>query len=227
MAPVDRLFVDRSSSRSRSSARPRLRARGQRRHRPRRARAPSSPRAASAPTSRPPGSTSRPASICPAQDLSLDLQGSETGGLLAAATGRAEAGALRLSLGRGGPLSGWRGRLAVDAERLAKLDLEVDLAYAERKRLAVTGVLDAAPGALPPELADIVGMHADLSVRAGETAPHHAVEALTLRAASIRLSGSGSADLAADTVEGAVVVALPDLTPFSGLAATPLAGRPS
>ena len=161
----------------------------------------------------------------PAGTLRVDLQGSETGGLLAAATGRPEAGALRLSLTGDGPLSGWQGRLAVDAERLAKLDLAVDLAYAERKQVSVTGALDAAPGALPRELADIIGTRADLSVRAGETAPQrYAVEALTLQAASVRLSGNGSADLAADTVEGAVVVALPDLAQFSALAATPLAG---
>ena len=86
-----------------------------------------------------------------AQSLSIDLTGSETGGLLAAVSGRPEAGALRLSLKGQGPLSGWQGRLAVDAERLAKLDLAVDLAYADQKRLAVTGALDAAPGALPAD----------------------------------------------------------------------------
>ena len=72
----------------------------------------------------------------PAQTLSIDLQGSETGGLLAAATGRPEAGALRLSLEGDGPLASWQGRLAVEAERLAKLELAVDLAYADRKQIS-------------------------------------------------------------------------------------------
>ena len=86
----------------------------------------------------------------PAQTLSIDLQGSETGGLLAAATGRPNAGALRLSLEGDGPLANWQGRLAVEAERLAKLELTLHLAYGDRKQISVTGDLDASPGALPP-----------------------------------------------------------------------------
>ena len=45
----------------------------------------------------------------------------------------------------------------MDAERLANLDLAVDLAYADQKRLAMTGTLDAAQGALPANLADVIG----------------------------------------------------------------------
>ena len=161
----------------------------------------------------------------PTRTLSVDLQASETGGLLAAATGRPEAGALRLALTGDGPLSGWQGKLAVNAEGLAELDLAVELAYAERKRLSLTGALDAAPGALPPGLADVLGTRADLAIRAAETAPQrYIVEALELKTASAILSGGGSADLAADTVEGNLSVNLPDLARFSGLAAAPLAG---
>ena len=160
-----------------------------------------------------------------AQSLSIDLTGSETGGLLAAASGRPEAGALRLSLVGQGPLSGWQGRLAVDAERLAKLDLAVDLAYAEQKRLTVTGALDAASGALPAELAEVIGTHAELAIRAGETAPgRYTLDDLRLQVASLSLQGAGSADLAADTVQGTLRLDAPDLARFAALAATDLAG---
>ena len=161
----------------------------------------------------------------PAGTLKIDLQGSETGGLLAAATGRPAAGALRLSLVGEGPLSGWQGKLAVEAERLARLDLAVDLAYAERRSLGLAGALDAAPGALPGQLADVVGTHADLTLRAGETAPRrYAIETLELQTASLGLSGSGGADLAADTLRGNLTANAPDLTRFSALAGTALDG---
>ena len=85
----------------------------------------------------------------------------------------------------------------MDAERLANLDLAVDLAYADQKRLAMTGTLDAAPGALPANLADVIGTHVELALRAGETAPgRYALDDLRLQMASLSLQGSGSADLA-------------------------------
>ncbi|HEX6015365.1 MAG TPA: hypothetical protein VFY87_26915, partial [Geminicoccaceae bacterium] len=159
------------------------------------------------------------------ESLTLDLQGSETGGLLAAATGHPEAGALRVSLVGQGPLSGWEGRLTVDAERLAKLDLAVHLAYADQRRIAVAGTLDAAPGALPVEIAEVVGTHAELSLRAAETAPRRfALQDLSLKAAGLSLTGSGSADLAANTIDGSAVLDVPDLARFAGLAGFPLDG---
>ena len=125
-----------------------LRARRQWRHRaPTGGRAVSTSRCAGL-TSRPRGSTCRPGRSAAAQSLRVDLQGSETGGLLAAATGRPEAGALRLSLTGDGPLPAGRAGSSVDAERLAKLDLAVDLAYAERRRLAVAGLARTRAGRL-------------------------------------------------------------------------------
>ena len=157
--------------------------------------------------------------------LALDLEGSETGGLLAAATGRPEAGALRLSLKGDGPLAGWQGRLAVEAERLAALNLDIELAYGARKHLGLAGSLDAAPGALPTELAAVVGRRAELALQAGQAGPQrYALEALELRLDGLALQGSGSADLAADTVTGAATLRAPDLARFAGLAGTPLAG---
>ena len=181
-----------------------LRPRRQRRHGPRRRARGRAPRPAPHRPADRPARPRRPGSTCPRGTLSIDLQGSETGGLLAAATGRPEAGALRLSLTGDGPLSGWQGRLAVDAERLAKLDLAVDLAYAERKQVSVTGALDAAPGALPRG-ARRHHRHARRSLGSGRRdgpATLRRRGARRCRRPALRLSGNGSADLAADTVEG-------------------------
>ena len=138
-----------------------------------------------------------------AGNVHLAITGSETGGLLASITGRPEAGALRLSLTGDGPIADWQGRLAVEAERLAKLELGVDLAYADERHIALEGALDAEPDALPPEVAAIVGTHADLNLRAGQTGPQRfALQELGLRAGSLSLTGSGDADLGADTIDG-------------------------
>jgi len=70
-----------------------------------------------------------------ARRLSIKLEGSETGGLVAAATGQPQAGPVRLSLEGDGPLDDWRGRLLADAERLARLETTLDLAYASTRRV--------------------------------------------------------------------------------------------
>ena len=92
----------------------------------------------------------------------------------------------------------------------------------------MTGTLDAAPGALPANLADVIGTHVELALRAGETAPgRYALDDLRLQMASLSLQGSGSADLAADNVQGILRLDAPDLARFAGLAATELAGKAS
>lgn len=159
------------------------------------------------------------------RSLRLDLTGSETGGLLAAVTGRPEAGALRLSLRGEGPLSGWEGRLEAEAERLASAGLDLSLAYEAEKRLGIRGRLAAEPGLLPPEVAAALGNAADLALEARATGPQQvALERLRLQAADVTLEGQGTADLAADTAEVALSLRLPDLARFSELAKAPLAG---
>jgi hypothetical protein len=101
----------------------------------------------------------------------ISLKGDETGGLLATATGRPEAGPLRLSLEGDGPLDDWRGRLLVDAERLARLETTLDLAYASTRRVRVDGTFTAAPGVLPANIAPVVGERVTLALHAGETGP--------------------------------------------------------
>ena len=163
----------------------------------------------------------------PAADtLRLDLAASETGGLLAAVSGRPEAGALRLDLTGDGPLSAWRGRLDLDAAGLAEFGADLALAYTEaHKELGVTGRLDLAPGLLPAAVMAATGSHADLALEASETgARRYALKRLQVTTQGIALTGSGEADLAADRLAGTARLDLPALAPFSPLAGTPLAG---
>ncbi|MFO1049498.1 MAG: translocation/assembly module TamB domain-containing protein [Geminicoccaceae bacterium] len=160
------------------------------------------------------------------QRLHLDLQGKETGGLLAAATGRPGAGDLTLALQGEGPLADWRGRLDLDAQRLAKAGFDLELAHADAWRASLTGVLDAAPGLLPADIAAIVGSRADLSLAAREIAPARLrLEQLRLAAGTLSATGDAEIDLGAETLRAALTLTAPDLTPFSSLAATPLAGQ--
>ena len=163
-----------------------------------------------------------------AQSLRVDTRGEETGGLLATATGRPGAGALRLSLTGDGPLAVWQGRLEVNAERLAQLQLGIDLAYAEQRRLAVQGSLELAQGALPPDISALVGSRVELGLKAAQTGPRrYALQQLRVDAVAGSLGGQGELDLAADTVAGEITLAAPDLQRFSTVAATPLAGSAS
>ena len=158
--------------------------------------------------------------------LRLDLTASETGGLLASATGRPDAGDLTLALQGDGPLADWQGRLDLDAQRLARAGLDIDLTHAEAWRLALSGALDAAPGLLPADIGSIVGSRAELSLAAQETAPDQVrLEHLRLHAGALTASGEGDVDLGAETLRATLQLAAPDLAPFSALAATPLAGR--
>jgi hypothetical protein len=162
----------------------------------------------------------------PARRLGISLKGDETGGLLATATGRPEAGPLRLSLEGDGPLDDWRGRLLVDAERLARLETTLDLAYASTRRVRVDGTFTAAPGVLPANIAPVVGERVTLALHAGETGPGlFALERLLFQAGALSLDGRGTADTNADRLEGRVQLQVPALASLSGLAGVPLAGR--
>ena len=158
--------------------------------------------------------------------LRLDLTGSETGGLVAAVTGRPEAGDLNFALHGDGPLADWHGRLVLDAQQLARVDLALRLGYGERKHLGLDGTADFARGLVPPELADALGTHADFALDMAEIGQgSFALQNLSLRAAGVGLVGKGSADLGADRLTGDMTLTIPDLAPLSGLATTPLAGK--
>src|SRR3954447_12795974 len=161
-----------------------------------------------------------------ARNLGINLQGSETGGLVAALTKHPDAGPLRLSLVGDGPLDDWRGRLQGEVERLARLDTTIDLAYASTHRVGIDGTFTAARGAPPPDLAPVVGNEAKLALHAGESAPGvFRLDQLLLQAGALSLTGSGTADTGADRLDGRVQLQVPTLADLSGLAGTPLAGR--
>ncbi len=158
--------------------------------------------------------------------LDLSLKANETGGLLAAVSGRPEAGELHLDLGGKGPLADWRGRLALEAQGLASLETDLELGLADLPRIGIDGRLDVAPGVVPPEVEPLIGRTIDLSVRLQPTSPQRVeLQALHLGAAGFGLEGRGNGDLAANTVEGRVTLEVPDLAVASGLAKAPLQGR--
>lgn len=157
--------------------------------------------------------------------LDLTLWAEETGGLLAAVTGRPQAGALRATLEGKGPLRDWRGRLDVAAERLATLDLRLDLGLAELPRVTLDGKLATDEGALPAELLPLIGREATLALRLRPTSPERvSLEELRIATAGLRVDGAGSADLGADRLDGRVTLAVPDLAAAAPLAGTELAG---
>src|SRR3954447_5029846 len=167
-----------------------------------------------------------------ARNLGINLQGSETGGLVAALTKRPEAGPLHLSLTGDGPLDDWRGRLQGEVERLARLDTTIDLAYASTHRIGIDGSFTAAPGALPANLGPVIGNEAKLALHAGEHAPAgepasapFSLDQILLQAGALSLTGSGTADTGADHLDGRIQLQVPNLADLSGLAGTPLAGR--
>ena len=158
--------------------------------------------------------------------LDLSLKANETGGLLAAVSDRPEAGELHLDLGGKGPLADWRGRLALEAQNLARLETDVELGLADLPRIGIDGRLDVAPEVLPPEVERLIGRTIDLGVRLQPTSPQRVeLQALHLGAAGFGLEGQGNGDLAANTVEGRITLEVPDLAVASGLAKAPLQGR--
>ena len=145
---------------------------------------------------------------------------------MAALTNHPDAGPLHLSLAGDGPLDDWRGRLQGEVERLARLDATIDLAYASTRRVGIDGTFTAAPGALPPDLAPVVGNEAKLALHAGKSAPGvFRLDQLLLQAGALSLTGSGTADTGADRLDGRVQLQVPNLATLSGLAGTPLAGQ--
>ncbi|MGQ0593451.1 MAG: translocation/assembly module TamB domain-containing protein [Gammaproteobacteria bacterium] len=158
--------------------------------------------------------------------LDLSLKANETGGLLAAVSERPEAGELHLDLGGKGPLADWRGRLALEAQGLASLEIDLELGLADLPRIGIDGRLDVAPGVLPPEVEPLIGRTIDLSVRLQPTSPQRVeLQALRLGAAGFGLEGQGNGDLGANTVEGRVTLEVPDVAVANGLAKAPLQGR--
>jgi translocation and assembly module TamB len=161
-----------------------------------------------------------------ARQLDLALRADETGGLLAGLTGRPEAGALHLDLAAAGPFSDVRGKLAAQAENLARVDAQLGLAVEGMPRIDLTGRLTVAEGVLPPEVEPVVGRELDLRIQGGQRSRDLvAAEVIDVRGGGFALTGQGTAQLDSRTVNGQLDLTVPSLAVASGLAGTSLAGR--
>jgi len=158
--------------------------------------------------------------------LDLSLAASESGGLLAAASGRADAGDFTLRLVGSGPLDAWHGALQADAQGLARLEAELELAATEQPRLAVDGALRPAPGLLPAEVAPLIDEHLDLELTVVRSAAQRLrIERLRATTSALALTAGGRLDLAEDEIDLEAALDLERLAALERLAGTPLAGH--
>lgn len=159
------------------------------------------------------------------QTLDLALSAQESGGLLAAVTGDAAAGAFTLILTGNGPLDGWKGDLKVDAQGLARADAAIGIALHDALRLTFDGEVEPAPGLLPDDLAPIVGDRVGLGLTLAETGPQAlSIERLQVATAAATLSADAWADLASEDFRADLSLAVADLGVLAGLVGEALAG---
>ena len=157
--------------------------------------------------------------------LDLSLRGHEEGGLLAALTGEAEAKSLVLELAGNGPLDAWKGDLHADAEGLARADATLGIALDDQLALTLDGEVVPAAGVLPADVAAALGDRLGLSLAVTQTGPQQLeIEHLRATAANAEITAEGTMDLEAERFQASARAALSDLTAFSELAGTPLAG---
>lgn len=160
-----------------------------------------------------------------AQRIGLDLEGSETGGLMAALTGQEQAGDLSLSLKGDGPLSDWRAELLFAIENLVSSDADLALAYGENPSLDLALRVLPVEGALPPAIQEALGERLDLALAGGQRGPgHFALDRLKLESGIVTASGALEARLADDRLEGRIAIDAADLSRASGLAGQELGG---
>ncbi len=158
--------------------------------------------------------------------LALRLEGSERGGLVAAATGLPRAGEAKVLLRGEGPLARWRASLAASLERIGALDgtLALDLEGLPAVELELAGRLE--PEAAPPSVLAVLGERPQLAVTLRPEGPERLrLERLRLSTPALSAEGAGTLDLAGRTLEGRLSAEAADLARLEGLAGTPLAGR--
>jgi len=161
-----------------------------------------------------------------AERIGLDLEASETGGLMAALTGVPEAGDLDLRLTGDGPLADWRADLLFEIADLVEAEADLALAYGENPSLDLTLDVQPAPDALPPDIAAVLGERLELALAGGQRAPGHFVlDRLNLESGIATATGALEASLDDDRLEGQIRVTAADLSRASGLAGQDLGGR--
>ncbi|HEX5795895.1 MAG TPA: hypothetical protein VFY19_08640, partial [Geminicoccaceae bacterium] len=157
--------------------------------------------------------------------LELALSVEETGGLLAAASARPEAGALALRLSGAGPLDGWVGNLELQAESLASAEGRLEVELAEQPRVRLDATLRPAPALLPDQLAALVGERLSLALTVTQTAAQRLrIEDLQAEIAAAQLTGRAEVDLEDEQLSAEARLAVPDLAPLGPLADTPISG---
>ena len=161
-----------------------------------------------------------------ARQMSLKLQANESGGLLAGITHRPEAGTLHVDLDGNGPFSGFKAKLQADAQNLATLTADLDLAVEGAPRLDMTGKLAVADGVLPVKVSPLVGRELAIDIQAGQRSPNlFAAEKIDIHGGGFSVAGQGTAQLDARTIDGKLTVTLPALVAASDLAGKALAGK--
>ncbi len=160
------------------------------------------------------------------QSVGLDLRASETGGLMAALTGNADAGDLTLALTGDGPLADWRGDLLFAIQNLVAADADLALAYGDNPGVDLTLNVTPVQGALPADIEAVLGERLQLALAGGQRAPgHFALDRLTLESGLVTATGGLEARLEDDRLEGRITVVAADLARASRLAGRPLGGR--
>ena len=157
--------------------------------------------------------------------LALRLEGSERGGLVAAATGLERAGAARLRLVGEGPLARFQANLEALLEGVGAVDgrLALDLEGLPGIELDLAGRLE--PEGAPRGLLEALGERPELALTLRPDGPERLrLERLRLATPALSASGEGALDLAARTLSARLAAEAGDLARLSTLARTPLAG---
>lgn len=157
--------------------------------------------------------------------LDLTLEAVESGGIIAALAGRPEIGNVDLRLEGEGPLDDWSGHLRAEVDGLALAEADLDLALVEEPRLRLEGAIEPASGALPTDVATLIGDRLTITLDVVQTK----AQALDLRQAEVtsaaaRLDAEGAADFDQGGISLQSHLDVPDLAVLSGLAEAELAG---
>ncbi len=158
--------------------------------------------------------------------IALDIEGSETGGLMASLTGIEQAGDLSLKLEGEGPLDDWRADLGLKVQGLVAANAGLALAYGDNPSIDLEAEVVPVEDALPEDIADALGDRLTLALAGGQRAPGQFVlDRLKLESGIATADGHLEALLEENRLDGSIRVSAPDLGRASGLAGTKLAGR--
>ncbi|MGI9493715.1 MAG: translocation/assembly module TamB domain-containing protein, partial [Geminicoccaceae bacterium] len=158
--------------------------------------------------------------------LAIDIDASETGGLLAQLTGRAEAGDLDIVLTGQGPIDNWSGRLEARADGLGTANADLFLALVEQPQLRMEAVLRPVIEALPAEIDEIIGESLGLNLAITQTeAQAIDVGRLDIEADKLGVKANGKVDFdRGDLILNAALDA-PALQAFSDMTGVALTGK--